>query len=87
MLRTVLNVSWRDHITNEDLYGHFPKVSGKIRERRMRVAEHCVRHKGEGGGGGVRVRVGGGGEGIEGYVVAATTRKHGKTKRRRPRTT
>ena len=63
MLRTVLNVSWRDHITNEDLYGHFPKVSGKIRERRMRVAEHCVRNKGGGGG-------------IEGYVVAATTRKN-----------
>ena len=86
MLRTVLNVSWRDHITNEDLYGHFPKVSGKIRERRMRVAEHCVRHKGEGGGLGLGFG-GGGGEGIEGYVVAATTRKHGKTKRRRPRTT
>ena len=67
MLRTVLNDSWRDHITNEDLYGHFPKVSGKIRERRMRVAEHCVRHKGGGGGGG---------GGIEGYFVAATTRKN-----------
>ena len=31
MLRTVLNVSWRDHITDEDLYGHLPKVSSKIR--------------------------------------------------------
>ena len=74
MLRTVLNVSWRDHITNEDLYGHFPKVSGKIRERRMRVAEHCVRNKGGGGGG-------------EALKVMLWQPQHGKTKRRRPRTT
>ena len=47
MLRTALNVSWRDHITNKDLYGHVPKVSSKIRERRMRVAWHCVTHKEE----------------------------------------
>ena len=40
-------------------------VSGKIRERRMRVAEHCVRRK-EGGWGVVG--------GIECYVVAAATR-------------
>ena len=33
-----------DHITNEGLYGHFPKVCRKIRERRMRVAGHCDRH-------------------------------------------
>ena len=45
MLRTALNVSWRDHVTNEDLYGHLPKVSSKIRERPMRAAGHCVRHK------------------------------------------
>ena len=47
MLHTALNVSWRDHIANEDLYGHLPKVSSKIRERRMMVAGHCVRHKEE----------------------------------------
>ena len=47
MLRTVLSVSWRDHITDEDLYGHVLKVSNKIREGRMRVAGHCVRHKEE----------------------------------------
>ena len=45
MLSTVLNVSRTDHITDEDLYGHLLKVSSKIRERRMRVAGHCVRHK------------------------------------------
>ena len=47
MLRTVLSVSWRDHIADEDLYGHVLKVSNKIREGRMRVAGHCVRHKEE----------------------------------------
>ena len=47
MLHTPLNISCRDHITNEDLYDHLPKVSDKIRERRMRVAGHCIRHKKE----------------------------------------
>ena len=47
MLRSAKNFSWRDHITNKDLYGHLPKVSSKIRERRMRVAWHCVRNKEE----------------------------------------
>ena len=32
-------------MTNEDLYSHLPKVSSKIRERPMRAAGHCVRHK------------------------------------------
>ena len=32
-------------MTNKDRYGHLPKVSSKIRERPMREAGHCVRHK------------------------------------------
>ena len=36
-----------DHIASEDPYGDFPKVCSKIRERRMRVAGHCVRQKEE----------------------------------------
>ena len=47
MLRSALNVSWRDHVTNEELYGHLPKLSSKIRTRRMRIAGHCVRHNEE----------------------------------------
>ena len=47
MHRTALNVSWRDYITNEDLHGHLPRVSSKIRERRMRTPGRCVRHKKE----------------------------------------
>jgi len=47
LLRTALNISWRDHITNAVVYGKLPKVSSKVRERRMRLAGHCVRHEDE----------------------------------------
>ena len=39
-----MNVSWEDHITNVNLYGKLPRLSDKIRQRRMRLAGHCVRH-------------------------------------------
>ena len=44
MLRMALAVSWKQHMTNETLYGNLPKISTKIRERRLRIAGHCVRH-------------------------------------------
>ena len=44
MLRMVLNVSQRQHITNKELYGELPKLSERIREARLRIAGHCVRH-------------------------------------------
>jgi len=44
MLRKVINVSWEDHMRNIDLYGQLPRVTDKIRTRRMRLAGHCVRH-------------------------------------------
>ena len=44
MLRMALNVSWREHRTNEHLYGDLPKLSHKIAERRCKLAGHCVRH-------------------------------------------
>ena len=31
MLRAVTNKSWRDHLTNEQLYGDIPKISKSIR--------------------------------------------------------
>ena len=46
MLRMVLNVSWEDHDKNIDLYGALPRVTDKIRARRMGLAGHCVRHPG-----------------------------------------
>ena len=44
MLRLALNVSWRDHIRNVDLYAGLPKLSVKLRVKRMRLAGHCIRH-------------------------------------------
>ncbi len=44
MLRMAMNVSWREKIRNEVLDGHLPRVTDKIRERRLRLAGHCVRH-------------------------------------------
>ena len=44
MLRMVLNVSWEDHAKNVDLYGPLPRVTDKIRARRMGLAGHCVCH-------------------------------------------
>ena len=45
MLRVVLNVNWRDHICNNDLYGDLPKVSDKVAWRRLGLAGHCQRHE------------------------------------------
>ena len=44
MLRMALNISWKQHITNEDLYGDLPKISAKIAMHRLKLAGHCVRH-------------------------------------------
>ena len=38
MLRIALNVSWRDHVRNVNLYAGLPRVSTKVRKRRMRLA-------------------------------------------------
>ena len=43
LLRYALNVSWRDHVTNIDLYGKLPRVSVRLRERRLTFAGHCWR--------------------------------------------
>ena len=47
MLRVALNVTWKDKLTNIQLYGDLPPVSCKVAERRMRLAGHCVRHPNE----------------------------------------
>ena len=39
MLRMVFNVTWRDRVRNEVLYGDLPRITTQIRKRR-----HCVRH-------------------------------------------
>ena len=44
MLRAALNISWRSHTTNKVLYGNIPKVTDKIRKRRLGLVGHCYRH-------------------------------------------
>ena len=43
LLRRILNLSWRDHVTNKELYGCIPPLSSTIRQRRMRFAGHYIR--------------------------------------------
>ncbi len=45
LLRAALNVSWREHVTNKDLYGEIPKLSDTIKWRRLSFAGHCWRGK------------------------------------------
>ena len=47
MLRAALNVSWKDKITNHELYGELPLLSQKLKEQRLRFAGHCHRSQGE----------------------------------------
>ena len=43
MLRAVLNKSWRQHPTKQQLYGHLPLIPKTIQVRRTRHADHCWR--------------------------------------------
>ena len=43
MLRKVLNVSWKQHLTNKELYGTQSPISNVIRRRRLKFAGHSVR--------------------------------------------
>ena len=47
MLRAILNKSWRQHPTKQQLYGHLPPITKTIKVRRTRHAEHCWRSKDE----------------------------------------
>ena len=44
MLHAAFNISWQEHVTNEILYGSMPRVTEKIRSRRLQLAGHCYRH-------------------------------------------
>ena len=47
MIRATLNVSWKEHLTNKELYGKTPKVTSSIREQILRFTGHCWRSKKE----------------------------------------
>ncbi|XP_068680522.1 uncharacterized protein [Montipora foliosa] len=44
MLRRVKSVSWRAHMSNEQLYGPIPKLSATIKRKRLTLAGHVSRH-------------------------------------------
>ena len=46
-LRAILNKSWRQHATKQQLYSHLPPITKTIKIRRTRHAEHCWRSKDE----------------------------------------
>ena len=45
MLRAILNTSWRQHPTKQQLYGHQPPITKTIKARQTRHAGHCWRSK------------------------------------------
>ena len=47
MLRAILNESWRQHLTRQQLYGHLPPITKTIQVRRTRHAGHCWRSRDE----------------------------------------
>ena len=46
-LQAILNKSWRQRPTNNQLYGHLPQITKSIQVRRIRHAAHCWRSKDE----------------------------------------
>ena len=46
MLRSALNVDWRTHMTNEELYCDISQITTKIKARRLTFAGHCKRADG-----------------------------------------
>ena len=47
MLRAILNKSWRQHPTKQQLYGQLPPCTKTIQVRQTRHAGHCWRSKDE----------------------------------------
>ena len=47
MLRAILNKSWRQHPTKQQLYGHLPPITKTIKARRTRHAGYCWRSRDE----------------------------------------
>ena len=47
MLQEILNKSWRQHTTKQQLYGHLPSITKTIKIRQTRHAGHCWRSRDE----------------------------------------
>ena len=44
MLRKTLTVSWRNHMTNQELHGSLPRITTIVRQRRLRLVGHVMHH-------------------------------------------
>ena len=44
MLRCVYDISWRQHLTIQQIYGNLPRITSVVRERRLKLAGHVSRH-------------------------------------------
>ena len=47
MLWAILNKSWRQRLTKQQLYGHLPPITKTIKIRQTRLAGHCWRSRDE----------------------------------------
>ena len=47
MLQAILNKSWRQHLTKQQLYGHLPPIMKTVQVRWTRHAGHCWRSRNE----------------------------------------
>ena len=47
IMQAILNKSWRQHSTKQQLYGHLPPITKTIHIRRTRHVGHCWRSKDE----------------------------------------
>ena len=45
MLRAILNKSWKQHPTKQQLYGHLPTITKTIQVRQTRYARHSLRSR------------------------------------------
>ena len=47
LLRMALNISWKDKFNNITLYNGLSRISEVIKERRLKLAGHLMRHDNE----------------------------------------
>ena len=44
IFRKDLNISWKEHFTNKNLYGKLPLIFSKIKSRRIKMSGYCIVH-------------------------------------------
>ena len=44
LLRSALGFTWKDHVSNKELYAEVPKATDTVKQKRLKLAGHCYRH-------------------------------------------